>query len=155
MQIDKALIEKIVREVVVATLAESPGQTCGAAIQTEKEPLSGVTAVKVGSVQPEPFDTGKAGDKVFLKDVFTLAESPRLGCGVMEMDGSTFAWTLNYDEIDIVLEGSLSIVVNGKTITANKGELVLIPKNTPIEFSVPDYAKFIYVTYPANWEEQQ
>nr|WP_321465987.1 cupin domain-containing protein [uncultured Desulfobulbus sp.] len=154
MQITQELIEKIVREVVTRNLAAMPFPQAEPGFQCETEPLSGVTAVKVATVRPEPFDTGKAGDKVLLKDVFTTKESPRLGCGVMEMEASTFAWTLNYDEIDIVLEGSLTIIVNGKKITANKGELVLIPKNTAIEFSAPEYARFIYVTYPANWEEQ-
>ena len=154
MHIDREIIEKIVREVVGRNLETLQTTQGGNGFQLEKEPLSGVTAVKVATVHPEPFDTGKVGDKVFLKDVLTIQESPRLGCGVMEMEASTFAWTLNYDEIDIVLEGSLTIIINGKNVTANKGELVFIPKNTAIEFSAPEYAKFIYVTYPANWEEQ-
>jgi ethanolamine utilization protein EutQ len=150
MDMEKSMLESIVRDVVAKHL----GQATANEVQADRDPVSGVKAVKLATVRPEPFDTGKAGDKVLLKDVLTLEESPRLGCGLMEMEATTFDWTLNYDEVDVVLEGSLSIVVNGRRITANKGEMVFIPKGTSIQFSVPEYAKFVYVTYPANWEAQ-
>lgn len=53
------------------------------------------------SVRPEDrLDTGKPGDHVYTRDLFTLAQSPRLGAGLMEMKQTTFDWTLTYDEID-------------------------------------------------------
>jgi ethanolamine utilization protein EutQ len=118
------------------------------------DPESGVIAVKTASVTPEKFDTGNPGDQVYLKDVLTLDQSPRLGCGVMEMTASTFDWFLKYDEVDVVLEGSLSIVIGDRTMTADKGDIVFIPRDTAIKFSVPDHARFIYMTYPADWEQQ-
>ncbi len=69
----------------------------------------------------------------------------------MEMDHTTFEWRLNYDEIDYVIEGSLTIIKNGKRVTAGPGELILIPKGSSIQFSVPEKARFLYVTYPAEW----
>jgi ethanolamine utilization protein EutQ len=98
--------------------------------------------------------TGRTGDQVFTHDLFTLEESPRLGAGVMEMRETTFPWTLQYDEIDYVLEGTLSIRSNGSTVTAGPGQLILIPKGSAIEFSAPDYARFLYITYPADWQGQ-
>ncbi|MDR3321267.1 MAG: hypothetical protein LBS93_02375 [Synergistaceae bacterium] len=32
--------------------------------------------------------------------------------------------------------------------------MLFIPKDSAIEFSAPDYAKFVYVTYPADWSNQ-
>ena len=75
-----------------------------------------------------------------------------MGCGIMEMSKTTFDWTLSYDEVDYVIEGTLSIIIDGDRVTANKGELILIPKGSKIKFSVDDYARFIYVTYPADWQ---
>ncbi len=152
MEVDKIKLEGIVREVLARYMAENAVQ--GPGFERQVDAQSGVMAIKPQTVKPEPFDTGKPGDRVFLKDVLTTEESPRLGCGVMEMKETTFDWTLNYDEVDVVLEGSLSIIVDGRRVTANQGEIIYIPKNTKIQFSVPDYAKFIFVTYPANWEEQ-
>ncbi|WDP90336.1 MAG: DUF861 domain-containing protein [Desulfobacter sp.] len=153
MDIDKNILESIVREVVAKHMEGAAGQAAEE-FKSDRDPVSGVKSVQIATVKPEKFDTGKPGDKVLLKDVLTLEESPRLGCGLMEMEATTFDWTLNYDEVDVVLEGSLTIIVNGKKVTANKGELVFIPANTTIQFSVPEYAKFVYVTYPANWEDQ-
>ena len=60
-------------------------------------------SVKVPTVkvdQSNRLDTGNITDEVYTKDLFTLEESPRLGCGVMVMKETTFDWTLNYDEIE-------------------------------------------------------
>lgn len=143
---NKALIEaitKIVMEKMQYTKAE----------MIKEIDKSGVMSIKGSTVKCEPFDTGKPGDQVFLKDVVTLEESPRLGCGFMEMKESSFPWTLKYDEIDYVIEGTLEIITNGKKITGNAGDVIFIPMNSSIEFSAPDYARFVYVTYPANWAE--
>lgn len=105
------------------------------------------------SVRPEDrLDTGKATDHVYTRDLFTLSQSPRLGAGLMEMKQTTFDWTLTYDEIDYVIEGRLSIHCNGRTETAGPGEVLLIPKGSKIQFSAPDFARFLYVTYPADWQ---
>ena len=107
------------------------------------------------SVRPEDrLDTGAATDRVYTRDLFTLAESPRLGAGLMQMHRTRFAWTLDYDELDYVIEGSLTIECGGLAQTAGPGEVLLIPKGSRIHFSAPDYARFLYVTYPADWQAQ-
>ena len=99
-------------------------------------------------------DTGDAAHQVYTHDLFSLQQSPRLGAGIMEMRQTTFPWTLHYDEIDYVIEGELSILIDGQTITAGPGEVILIPKDSSISFSVPNFARFLYVTYPADWQQQ-
>lgn len=147
--VDDQRLKEIIQQVIAEHSLDST-VPFGKAIDAE----SGVISVRTAEVQPQPFATGKAGDKVYLSDVFSLAESPRLGCGVMEMKASCFDWVLNYDEIDYIIEGRLEIIVNGKKIVGEKGDTLLIPKNTAIQFSVPDFARFLYVTYPADWEAQ-
>lgn len=68
----------------------------------------------------------------------------------MEMKETTFDWTLNYDEIDYVIERHMDVITDGTKVSAGSGEVILIPKGCKIKFSVPEYARFIYVTYPAN-----
>lgn len=101
----------------------------------------------------EDFDTGKPGDRVYLKDILALDENRNLACGFMEMDKSEFDWTLKYDEIDYVIEGTLEIKTGDRTITGNAGDVIMIPKGSSISFSAPGFVKFFYVTYPANWSE--
>lgn len=151
MEANRALIESMIRDILIEKLGQSG---CDPNREVTKEGVIAVKVPRIPVTQADIMDTGKPGDVVYTKDLFSLQESPRLGCGIMEMKETTFDWTLNYDEIDYVIEGSLSIIINGKTVTANPGELILIPKGSSIKFSVPNYSRFIYVTYPADWANQ-
>ncbi|WP_251442826.1 cupin domain-containing protein [Veillonella intestinalis] len=140
------MIESLVRQIVTEKL-----------MATKHISNSGVGVVKLPQIdvtEADRLDTGNPNDKVYTKDLFSLDESPRLGCGLMVMEDTTFDWTLNYDEIDYIISGELSIIINGETITAGPGEIVLIPKGSPIQFSVKGKARFVYVTYPADWQSQ-
>ena len=147
--LDPDLLRKLIRQ-VIAEQTETTTASFGKTVDAD----SGVISVRASKVKPQPFDTGKAGDNVYLSDLFSLDESPRLGCGVMEMKASCFDWVLNYDEIDYVIDGRLEIIVNDRKIFGEAGDVILIPKNTAIQFSVPEFARFLYVTYPADWENQ-
>lgn len=147
--INQNMIAEIVRRVVKEQLGNQTNNIENDGIRNED--ISGVISIKTEKIKPEPFDTGKDGDNVLLTDVFSLEESPRLGCGIMEMDKTTFDWDLTYDEVDYIIEGSLEIIIDGRKIIGNKGDIILIPKNTKIQFSVPKFARFMYVVYPANW----
>lgn len=117
-------------------------------------PIKLVKVPQVVTTEADRLETGDPAHKVYTHDLFSLQESPRLGCGVMEMERTTFPWTLEYDEIDYVISGSLTICHGDKNVTAGPGELILIPKGSSIRFSVPDKARFLYVTYPADWQSQ-
>lgn len=149
MEMDQAILEKLIREILTEKLSS----------QLEKKVLpSGIIHVKVPDIQVDEsnrLDTGNSSHKVYTKDLFSLEESKRLGCGIMEMTDTTFDWSLNYDEIDYVIKGSLSIISGGKTVTAAPGEIILIPKGSNIQFSVQGYARFLYATYPADWFEKE
>ena len=143
-------LEALIRKIVTEQMA-SANSNFEKVIDKE----SGVLCVKAASVKPEPFDTGKKGDKVFITDVVNLEESPRLGFGIMEMkEGSAFDWTLRYDEVDYIIEGTLDILIDGRKVTATKGDILFIPKDSSITFSTPDATRFMFVTYPADWASQ-
>lgn len=151
--LNEALIEEIVRKIITEKLGDSSKEdSCDFEKHVDK---SGIMSVKLDTVKLDKFDTGNPSDQVDLRDVLTLEESPRLGCGLMEMKETSFAWTLKYDEIDYIIDGRLEIDIDGRKVSANKGEIIFIPKNSSIHFTVPNYAKFMYVTYPANWAEQE
>lgn len=151
--LDKSMLEQLVRQIIQEKINGSENSVDFLRDKDE----SGVISIKLPTVKVDEsnrLDTGNSSDVVYTKDLFTLEESPRLGCGIMEMKETTFDWTLNYDEVDYVIEGTLDIIINGKTVSASAGELILIPKGSSIQFSVKDYARFIYVTYPADWASQ-
>ena len=63
-------------------------------------------------------DTGNPQDRVWTHDLLTLAQSPRLGAGLMVMEKTTFPWHLTYDEIDYVIEGRLTVHTQSGPVTA-------------------------------------
>ena len=141
--ISREAIEAIVRQVVAKLL-----------VVNDDCPVKKIAVPTLTVTEEHRMDTGNPADRVWTRDLFTLEESPRLGCGLMVMERTTFPWTLNYDEIDYVVEGKLSILIDGKCVTAGPGEIILIPKGSSIQFSVEDKARFLYFVYPANWQEQ-
>ena len=113
----------------------------------EKDP-SGIIKIQTDTVKCEPFK--QAG--VALKDVVTLEEAPRMGCGIMELDHTSFEWTLTYDEYDMVIDGILEIEIDGRVVTAGPGEIIYIPKNSHIHFQTPTKTRYAYFVYPADWQ---
>ncbi len=145
--VSRDLIEQIVKQVLAVQFGEQTDPN------RSVDP-SGVIAVRGSKIKLEPFDTGKPGDKVWLADIYTVDENPRLGAGFMEMDHTTFEWTLNYDEIDYIIDGTLEIIVDGRATVGHAGDVIMIPKGSRIKFSTPSTCRFLYTVYPANWEEQ-
>lgn len=143
-EINREMIESIVRQLVNEKL-----------MPTKHVDPSGVTSVKLPEIdvsEEDRLDTGNANDIVYTKDLFSLSESPRLGCGLMVMKDTTFDWELGYDEIDYVISGQLDVIIEGRKTSAKAGEVMLIPKGSKIKFSVKGDARFVYVTYPADWQ---
>ncbi|MDR1490421.1 MAG: cupin domain-containing protein [Desulfovibrio sp.] len=148
--IDEKNLESLVRKALADILAENGGALAG----PKHVDKSGIMSVHLPAIRPELFDTGKPGAGVLVKDIPTLEESPRLGFGVMEMDHTAFEWTLNYDEVDYVINGTLEILIDGRKVCGQAGDLIFIPAGSAIQFSAPGKVRFLYVVYPANWSEQ-
>ena len=142
VQMDRVALEALVRSIVMEKLGEL---SC---------PVKKLPVPQLDVTEEHRMDTGNPSDRVWTRDLLTLEESPRLGCGLMVMERTTFPWTLNYDELDYVIEGRLDILVGDQKVSAGPGEVLYIPKGTSIRFSVQDKARFLYFVYPANWQEQ-
>ena len=86
--------EALIREIVTKVLEESAGKGGKPEFEKHIDP-SGIIGIKTSTVKCEPFQQ----DGVKLKDVVTLEEAPRMGCGIMELrDGADFR------KIDKVME---------------------------------------------------
>jgi len=142
--------EEIIREIVEKVIRESFGVKNEDSFDKEKDP-SGIIRIKTETVKTEPFG-GQPG--VSLQDIVTLEEAPRMGAGIMELDNTSFEWTLSYDEYDMVIDGILEIEINGNIVTGYPGDIIYIPKNSHIHFQTPSKARFAYFVYPANWQQQ-
>ena len=148
--LDADMIRTLVREVLTEQLLKSEDQT-------KMVDPSGILSIKLPQLdvsEEDRLDTGNPEHKVYCKDLVTLKESPRLGCGLMVMEDTTFDWLLEYDEVDYIIEGQLGVRIDGRTVSAGPGEILLILKGSAIQFSVTGKARFVYVTYPADWQKQ-
>ncbi|MFZ5643451.1 MAG: cupin domain-containing protein [Bacillota bacterium] len=166
---EKGRIEAIAGQVCSQVAGAAPDERLVAMVVKEvlaclgagREPLQpvverdsgGLRLVRGSSVVCQPFDTGKPGDTVALRDLLPIKESPRMAAGFMTMEKTHFDWELRYDEYDYIIEGTLEITINGKTYQGKAGDVFYIPSGSRITFGCPDRVKFFYVTYPANWQE--
>ena len=143
---DSKMLEELIRKVVMEQMAGGANKG-----------TNGVMSVKLPQIkltEEDRFDVGDPNKKVYLRDVLTLEQSPRLGSGLLEIHHTSFPWTLCYDELNFVIAGHLDIIVNGNKVGADPGEIILIPKGSSVEYSAPSFARFLYTTYPADWAEQ-
>jgi ethanolamine utilization protein EutQ len=146
--LDQNSIARIVEQVVAAALPAAQQQG-----PTVERDAGGLLLVRGKTVVLEPFNTGHSGDRVGIREILGIKESPNMSSGFMSMEKSSFDWTLKYDEIDYIVEGVLEFTVNGKTYSGQAGDVFYIPCNSSVTFSAPGKVKFFYVTYPANWAE--
>lgn len=146
--IDMDLICRIVREIL-----NQQNVSAESRFVKERDP-SGLQLIKADTVVCDPFDTGNPKEKIGMKDIVTIEESPHMGAGFMTIDHCDFNWTLNYEEFDYIVEGNLDITINGRTYRGKPGDVFYIPKGSKITWSAPNQlVKIFYTTYPANWAE--
>ncbi|WP_373171185.1 ethanolamine utilization acetate kinase EutQ [Klebsiella sp. Q11] len=139
------LMEKVMKE------KQSLGMD---AMQPSFKAVTGKGGVKVidgSSVKFGRFD-GAEPHRVGLTDLVTEQDGSSMAAGFMQWENAFFPWTLNYDEVDMVLEGELHVRHEGETMVAKAGDVMFIPKGSSIEFGTPSTVRFLYVAWPANWQ---
>lgn len=145
---DIEFITQIVRQVLKETSVKKSAESF-----VKESDISGLTLIRGNTVSLDRFDQGNPGSRVGLKDILNTKESQNLGAGFMTIDSSSFDWELSYEEIDYIVEGELSITINGNRYKGKTGDVFYIPKNSKITWSSDGFAKFFYTTYPGNWAE--
>ncbi|MDF8874204.1 ethanolamine utilization acetate kinase EutQ [Escherichia coli] len=160
-----------IRETIIAQLPE--GQfTESLVAQLMEKVMKEKQSLEQGAMQPSfKSVTGKGGIKVIdgssvkfgrfdgaqphcvgLTDLVTGDDGSSMAAGFMQWENAFFPWTLNYDEIDMVLEGELHVRHEGETMIAKAGDVMFILKGSSIEFGTTSSVKFLYVAWPANWQ---
>lgn len=112
--------------------------------------------VHMSNVLVQPFREGKTtpGTNVWLRDVVTSQDRSPMGAGYMSLDKGELQRTLNYDEIDIVLEGELIITRGSEQVHGKTGDVIHVPKGSSITIGTPSWTRFVYVVFPVNWNEK-
>ncbi|WML34097.1 cupin domain-containing protein [Clostridium sp. OS1-26] len=113
---------------------------------------SGLKVVRGNSVKMDVFDTGNPDNKVYFQELVSKEES-KMSAGFLIIENSKFDWELTYEELDYVIEGTLTVEINGKTYTAHAGDVLFVPSGSKVVWGSPDKARVFYATYPANWAD--
>lgn len=113
---------------------------------------SGLKVVRGNSVKMDVFDTGNPEAKAYYQELVSKEES-KMSAGFLTIENSRFDWELTYEEIDYVIEGTLTVEINGNTFTAYPGDVLFVPSGSKVVWGSPDKAKIFYATYPANWAD--
>lgn len=113
---------------------------------------SGLVLVRGQTVRLGKF-TGAGPDRnIGLTDVISGRDGSPMTAGIMSWRREdAFPWFLDYDEIDMVLEGVLQITIDGRVLEGKAGDVFYIPKGSSIVFGTPHRTRVFYVTYPADW----
>ncbi|HSE08001.1 MAG TPA: cupin domain-containing protein [Nocardioidaceae bacterium] len=110
--------------------------------------VKGVDTMAMG---PFPVDLGRPEMDVRLRDVLGAEHGLPMATGVMSLRAGSFPWTLDYDEVEYVIEGELHITTAEQQVVGLPGDVIAVPKGSSITFGTPSSARFLYVTYPADW----
>ena len=137
-----------VRDVVARILAEAEPKPAA--------PRHPVKLCRGGDVATEPFPPPGPGpdQEVRAADVITESDGSPVATGYLTLTAGTFPWHMAYDEIQVVLEGELHIGTPEGVKIGRPGDVLYIPKGSDITFGTPSWARFVYVTHPANWEAE-
>lgn len=135
-------LEQVVRRVVTSMIG------------TPRNGAGGVSHVDSRDVQTEPFPFPGPTPAMDCRiaDVITAEEhGASMGAGFLSLHAGSFPWTLDYDEVEYVVEGELHIGTDAGTIVGRPGDVLYVKKGSSITFGTPSWARFFYVTYPADW----
>jgi ethanolamine utilization protein EutQ (cupin superfamily) len=146
---------EIVQDPGAATSAPAPAAPSPKGDSGSSERIvdpDGVILVRGRSVRLGKF-TGAGQDKqIGLTDLITGRDGSPMTAGIMSWArADSFDWSLDYDEVDLVLEGVLQIHIDGRVLEGLPGDIFYIPKGSKIRFATPSRTRVFYVTYPADW----
>lgn len=113
---------------------------------------NGLKIVRGNTVQMDVFDTGTPGAKAYYQELVSQKES-HMSAGFLTIEYSKFEWELTYEEIDYVIDGTVTVTIDGKTYTGHAGDVLFVPAGSKVIWGSPGKAKLFFATYPANWAD--
>lgn len=68
-------------------------------------------------------------------------------------DNCAVDWTVKYDEVVYVIDGTFRLVIGGVARNYRPGDVIWIPENTELRYG-GEKAKVLFVISPADWRER-
>lgn len=93
------------------------------------------------------------GDQAEAAHLCGDADGSELAAGLVHLTKARIPWTVQYDEIILVLEGSFSAHIGEDVLTAGPMDSIWFPAGTELVYQ-SDEALLFYAIHPANWAEK-
>ena len=93
------------------------------------------------------------GEMAQVAEVTGAGDGTRLGTGLVRMRRAAIPWTVQYDEVVLVLEGCLTLRSEAGEMQAGPMECLWLPKGTALTY-LAESALVFYAIEPANWAER-
>lgn len=94
------------------------------------------------------------GDQAEVAEVTGSADGTVLGTGFARFTNAEIPWTVQYDEVVLVLEGELEIRTPDGVLKAGPKDSIWLPKGTELTY-ISASALVFYAIHPSNWAEEK
>ena len=78
-------------------------------------------------LSPFPVELHRPEMDVRLRDVVGAEHGLPMAAGVMSLREGSFPWTLDYDEVEYVIEGELHITTADQAVVGHPGDVIAVP----------------------------
>jgi ethanolamine utilization protein EutQ (cupin superfamily) len=77
-----------------------------------------------------------------------VGNSQGLGAGIGVFEDCVVPWTVTYDEVLFIKDGTLTLRVGDNAYEAGPGDVLWIPADTPLVYEAKGRCEFFYAVYP-------
>jgi ethanolamine utilization protein EutQ len=107
-----------------------------------------MTEVKLFRRADQDLEPGAEGAAV--RGLVNKGFSERLGAGIGVFRDCAVEWTVTYDEVLFILEGTFRLRVGGEVYHAGPGDTLWIPKDTALVYEADAPVTFFYAVSPVE-----
>lgn len=146
-EIDSDMIYKVLKTIMDKGLLNEVLATLSGKPYVAECDASGLKIVRGNTVKYEALDTGNPDNKVFYQEIINANDGSSMNAGFITIEECSFDWETACQELYHVVEGTLTVNIDGRAYTAHAGDSVFFPKGKKIAFGSPDKMKAFYATY--------
>lgn len=99
-------------------------------------------------------DATSGARQMELARLITDRESGTLGAGLARFDHCSVDWTVLYDEVMFVFEGTFRLAVGDRRYVCTPGDVLWIPERTTLKYESDGPSVCFYAVYPADWRKR-
>jgi len=145
--IDSDMIYNVLKMMMEKGLLKGTFDSASDQPYTAEKDCCGLKIVRGNTVKYEVLDTGNPSDKVFYQEIINADDGCSMNAGFITIEDCSFDWECACEELYHIVEGTLTVKVDGRCYTAQPGDSVFFPKGAKVQFGSPNKMKAFYATY--------